>query len=166
MLTKRSSTFKRKSPWPGQLSWGLDIKLTRNARFRACEQRKAFASNRPEGPGETPGLFFWSISLRSFCYFIYCYCVPRIGGGICGCHSACVAIKTQLCGVISTPRVAVPRRSERSTHACRKPRGQSDAGPGLVAKVCITDMKEAEAGGLRVQGLPGLLSELKANIGN
>lgn len=40
VLTKRSSTFKRKSPQPRRL-WGRDwkVKLSRNARFQACEKR-------------------------------------------------------------------------------------------------------------------------------
>lgn len=40
VLTKRSSTFKRKSPQPRML-WGRDwkVKPSRNARFQACEKR-------------------------------------------------------------------------------------------------------------------------------
>lgn len=42
MLTKRSCTFKRKSPQPRRL-WGRDwkVKLSRNAGFQACEKGRA-----------------------------------------------------------------------------------------------------------------------------
>lgn len=61
--------------------------------------------------------------------------------------------------------MAVPRRSDPSSDTCRKLRGQSDSRPGLVAKVCITAVMEAKAGELRVQSLPGVLSEFKGSVG-
>ena len=62
-------------------------------------------------------------------------------------------------------RRTVPRLGS-GANTCRKLRDQSDSRPGLEAKVCITTTKEAEAGGLSAQGLPGLLSEFKAYTGN
>lgn len=106
-----------------------------------------------------PRLDSWALFLvnllRSSFNSIYCYCVPRIGRGTCGRYSLCAAIKKHLRGVISTPRVAVPRRSECCADTCRKLRGHRDCRPGLVAKVCITDREEAEAGGLRVKACLG-----------
>lgn len=62
VLTKRSSTFKRKSPQPRRL-WGRDwkVKLSRNAGFQACE------TGRAEGGlcQVQTGRLLWSVPLQS-----------------------------------------------------------------------------------------------------